>query len=334
MAVNDTDPSSRDGDAPGARPRRTPTGLTAWSAAWHHGQNGTVAWPGTPLSWRHGPDTIALVIGDRVMPVPDAVATPLLRNPRHTITHDPAVDLLLAEQDLRWTAALLAGHLADAAHDIGLAREEVAAAQDEPGWVGRHSRGAASAHLADAQATHNALAEHRQRAVDALAATRSFVIGAAVPDGWLAEAARGWQRHPAPPPWVPVFATEAAFVAADTRRGEPTTWGGVALAGRTVGWEWRRDGDDDDPLAEGLHRSGMWWLFHLAVTGEIFASRHNSYLPEEVWLLGRTFFDPAATHTLLSTVEFHMREPNSLLLAADVVHEVDEPIGECGEAEQ
>jgi hypothetical protein len=293
-----------------------------------------VAWPGTPLSWRHGPDTIALVIGDRVVPVPDAVAATLLRNTRHTITHDPAVDLLLAEQDLRWTAALLAGHLADAAHDIGLAREEVQAAQDEPGWVGRHSRGAASAHLADATAAHNALADHRQQAVDALAAVRSYVITAAVPDGWLAEAARGWQRRPSPPAWMSVFATEELFVAADTHRGEPTVWGGLVLAGTTVGWEWRRDGDDDDPLAEGLHRSGMWWLHHLAVTGEIFASRHNPYLPEEVWLLGRTYFDAASTRAFLSTLEVHMREPNSLLLAADVVHEFDQPTGEPREADQ
>jgi len=108
----------------------------------------------------------------------------------------------------------------------------------------------------------------------------------------------------------------------------------LALAGSTVGWQWRRDGDDDDPLAEGPHRGGMWWLHHLAVTGEIVASRHNAYLPEEVWLMGRAFFDRTSTRALLSTVEVHMREPNSLLLAAEVVHEVDGPTDEPGEADQ
>src|SRR6266568_1731052 len=95
-AVNNTGASWRERDARGAGHARRPrTGLTGWSAARQHRQNGTVAWPGTPLSWRHGPDTIALIVGDRVVPVPDMVATPLLRNPRHSISHDPAVDLLL-----------------------------------------------------------------------------------------------------------------------------------------------------------------------------------------------------------------------------------------------
>jgi hypothetical protein len=269
------------------------------------------------------PSAVALLVNDRVMAVPDDVSD-LLLDSDQPLTADPAHDLLLIEQNLRWHAALLAGQLAEAAAEIADARAEVDAFDTEPGASGRRGRRAASAHLADAIAAHTDLIRRHQLARDAIYRVRGFVMTACtevpIPDGWLCEAARGWARDPAVPDWITTFDTEAAFVAADPRRGVPAFWGGTQLGGVQFGWEWRRDGDEDDPVAETLVRAGPWWVAWLNATGEIYATRRSTYLPEQVWLLGTGMTDKDAVPALLSAAQEHMREPNSLLSVARLVH--------------
>ena len=274
---------------------------------------------GTPLAWQHGTDTLTLLVGTRPVRLPDRVAHRLLTQREHPPTGDPATDLLHLEQDLRWQAALLAGQIEQAAADIAVAREENRVADTEPGRFGQQIRRATSAYLAEAIADHNVLVTQRQQALDAIYEVRACVINAHVPDGWLAEAAAGWLLDPRPPAWVQVFPREKAFRAGDSRRVVESTWGGTSLAGKHFGFEWRRDGDDDDPLSREFCRGGMWWLAWCAATHEIYAARHNPYLADEVWVLGTGFDDPDTTTAFLSTLEVRMRMPNSLLLAAEQV---------------
>ena len=50
---------------------------------------------------------------------------------------------------------------------------------------------------------------------------------------------------------------------------------------------------------------------------------NGAYLPEQVWLLGTGFGDRELAVALLRGIEPHMREPNSLVLAAQQVHDSD-----------
>jgi hypothetical protein len=274
----------------------------------------------TYLAWLHYPQTLALLTDDREITVPHPVA--------HTLRHytqdplgDPAHDVLFAEQTLRHEAASLAATAAQTLDPIAAIQARVTqAAQHQLPERVRETH-AAKAELQLATDTHNSTVRAHRVLTQRVQELRGWVVDLNIPDGWLAEAAAGWQRDPTPPAWVAVFHDDEDFVSIDHRRGIPAYWGGTALAGEHVGLEWRRDGDDEDPLPRGLQRSGPWWLTYLAETGEIVASRHSAYLLGQVWLLGRHFTDPERSLTLLTTLEPHMREPNSLLLAADVVHQ-------------
>jgi hypothetical protein len=117
-----------------------------------------------------------------------------------------------------------------------------------------------------------------------------------------------------------VFGTERAFLDADPRRAAPSWWGTPIPAGVDFGDLWRREGDDDNPDAAPLPRSGPRRLSYLPRTGEVYASRRCGCLPEEVWLLGTEFHGRDSTVTLLLELEDHMRQPNSLILAAHTIH--------------
>ena len=284
------------------------------------------AFTDTYLGWDHTTDTMTLIVGDehrdgRRIEVPEPIATRLLDDTRHALTSDPAHDLLLLEQDLRWEAARLAGQLDDAAAIVDSARCGDAEAQKVTGWAGWRIRQAAGGYLADAVAEHATVTARHRDARDAVAEVRAFVAAAKVPDGWLAEATTGWQRSPEPPTWVSVFGDETSFLDADARRSVPGWWGGSELGGVRLGWEWRRDFDDDDPLVDGLFRGGPWWVAWLEATGEIYATRRSAYLTDQVWLIGRNFTDADEALELLRGLEPHMREPNSLILVAHRVHE-------------
>jgi hypothetical protein len=279
------------------------------------------AFTDTHLAWYHTDDTVTLTVADRRVTVPPTIARRLLADTRPALTSDPAHDLLLLEQDLRWEAARLAGQLDDAVAEVDAARTGNADAQTMTGWAGRSVRQAAGGYLADALAEHATVTARHRDARDAVAEIREFIAVADIPDGWLAEATTGWQRNPEPPTWVSVFADETSFLDADARRSVPGWWGGTDLGGVRIGWEWRRDLDDDDPLVDGLLRAGPWWVAWLEATAEIYATRRSAYLPEQVWLIGRHFTDADQALHLLRGLERRMREPNSLILLAQQVHE-------------
>jgi hypothetical protein len=263
--------------------------------------------------------------------VPDPVAALLLRAPLRLLTEDPAHDLLLAEQDLRGEVRRAARELAEAAEDITLASEADSKISEGIGsWVHRWKRRAASAYLAEAGTTHTVCSQRHEAALAALAALREFVIGLELAGGPLARAAAGWQRDPAPPDYVVVFDNEKAFLAGDARRGVRAWWGGIEPGGLDFGLEWRRDPDDATPDAltphesspvDGLVRFGAWRLSYLPRLREVYATRRAPGHPEQVWLLGTGLSDETAVTSLLTELETDMLAPNSLILAADVIHQ-------------
>lgn len=273
------------------------------------------------LAWQHDDGGLQLRVGDRREPVPARLAELLLGDGGHGLTDDPAVDLLRLEQDLRRYSRHLANQVQHAAEEVAFARDEAALAETRLGAVGRRHQRVAKRYLTAAAAAHTSWVDHRAAAQSWIGALRSFVIDVAVPDGLLGEAARGWQRSPDVPAFVTVFDTERAFLDADPRRGEPARWGSdTVLAGTDFGDLWRRDGDDDDPESAPLPRSGPWRLSYLHRAGEVYASRRRGHLPEQVWLLGTHLHDRESTVALLIDLENHMREPNSMILAAHTVH--------------
>lgn len=268
--------------------------------------------------WRYGETgQLALQVGARTCPLPPDLATWLQQGTSGVdLSADPATDLVRIERELRRRAAHDRSTVDDATQRVTVSRVADGAA---PGPTRARRRRAAGG-----QAT--AIDEHTE-ATDALRHTRTlldavrdFVIEADVPTGLLAEAARGWRRVPDPPAPVIVFETEEAFLASDVRRATATTstdFGVPTIAGDEFGRQWRRD-DDDDLDAEPPHRAGQWTLGFLAHTGEIYAVRRASGLPWQVWLLGSGFSAEQA-HPLLIGLLLRMHEPNSVVLAAQVV---------------
>jgi len=121
---------------------------------------------------------------------------------------------------------------------------------------------------------------------------------------------------------VLVFSSTAAFVSDNTNRADPAWWAyrSDTPGGMSYGDHWRRDGDDDDHIAAPLPRSGPWRLAHLSWTGEVYAVRRTGRQPEEVWLLGSEIHDDAEVMGVLTDLRGRMREPNSLILAAQTIH--------------
>ncbi|HEX5117839.1 MAG TPA: hypothetical protein VFW65_21870 [Pseudonocardiaceae bacterium] len=271
----------------------------------------------TYLAWQYQGTGLELRIVDRRVRMPEPLATLLLGDGGHGLTDDPATDLLRLEHDLRAYARHLASQIADATEEIAYARDEITLASVEHGLAGRHHRKTALDQLATAVTAHSTLVDRHQMARTWINLVRGFVINAAIPDGLLAEATAGWQRSPAVPAFVVVFDTERAFLDVDPRHAAPAWWGTPIPAGIDFGDLWRRDGDDD---AAPLPRCGPWRLSYLPITGEIYAARRGSHLPEQVWLLGSGFHNRDRTVALLLELEAHMREPNSLILAACSIH--------------
>ncbi len=278
----------------------------------------------TYLGWLRYPQSrLVLLAGDREVTVPHPVAATLRAFVPH-LTSDPAHDLLLAEHTIRHQAAGQAAAVAQAADRVAAAEKRVTRASQLQLPARVRETWAAKTQVQQETTAHNVAVRAHQVLTERLHALRRWVVDVDMSDGWLGEAAAGWRRDPACPPWVQVFADEDVFIDGDERRGIAADWGATVLGGVQVGTEWRRDGDDEDPAVEGLLRTGTWWLTYLPVTGEICASRHNTHSSRQVWLLGR-HFDPDRSHVLLTGLEGRMREPNSLILAAHVVHQHDTP---------
>ncbi|MDX8140529.1 hypothetical protein SK854_00275 [Lentzea sp. BCCO 10_0061] len=264
--------------------------------------------------WAHSSAGLAVALGLRTDPIPPALAGHL----QNATTADPAEDLVELEGKLRATVATLTSRTNQAEHSIADARRKIAEAGHSwspAGWLRRRS---AKAELSSAIARQSGLRDSLDQAVIARDTLREFVIGLGAPFGLLGESSAGWQRSADIPASVVVFGPEDSFVAADSRRMD-SGWASARVAGEIYGEQWRRDGDDDGPYSQPLDRAGPWRIGFIPHTGEVYASRHCGYLPEEVWLLGRDF-EAQRAHTTLDGLLPRMREPNSLILAAGVVH--------------
>jgi hypothetical protein len=256
--------------------------------------------------------------------VPPFIRALLLGGGGHGLTDDPATDLLRLELDLRRYARFLDSNAADAAEEVAYGRDAVTLAESETGLLGRQHRRRAVEYLAAAAVFHRMWTDRHVCVRSWISMVRQFVIDVDAPDGLLAEAAAGWQRHPDVPSFVVVFRTMTAFIADNPSRGDPTWWAyrSSTPGGVPFGQLWRRDGDDDDPRAAPLPRSGPWHVAYLPQTGEVYAVRRAGRRPERVWLLSDGWHEEARITQLLDSLVSHMREPNSIILAARVLYTV------------
>ena len=267
------------------------------------------AFAGTWLSWRHRPGALALTVAGLDVPVPADIAERLAT----MLTDDPATDLLMLEQRLRLTTAVAA----DSASRAHLVLRSAEATARGRGWRARRAH---RRELAALGARHALQVDRHQAARTAVTALRQWIVDVHVRDGLLASASAGWLRSPDPPDWVIRYADEQEWLDHDPRRTLPAWWTGHDTGTVIVGREWRRDGDDD-PTADRLSLSGPWWLCVSSSTGEVYTTRRSTHAPEAVWLLARAIDDLPAVLALLASAQAQMRQPNSVLLAADVVHE-------------
>ncbi|MFD9701244.1 hypothetical protein [Lentzea sp. NPDC059081] len=255
-----------------------------------------------------------VALGLQVDSVPDAVTTRLTRG----TTADPAEDLIKLEGKFRSMVAALKARTNEAEHAVASARRELTDAGSRRGLAAWRRRRSTMSGLARAIKRQSEVSALLHDAIVLLDTLREFVIGLNAPAGLLRESADGWRLSPDVPATAVVFGPEDNFAAADPRRLE-TGRGIPGLAGEVYGEQWRRDGDDDGPYSRPLDRAGPWRLAYIARTGEIYASRRCGYLSQEVWLLG-SGFEPERARDLLGGLLPRMREPNSLILAAGVVH--------------
>jgi hypothetical protein len=272
--------------------------------------------------WKHTESGLVLRIGRRADEVPAPIDEWLIGSAGLGLSADAAEDLLRLEGRLRGVLAKLVARAGTAEEAVAAARAAVAEANEARGWGtrSRSRRRAARTTLEQAILDHSATVETMEDARTLIEVLREFVIQLDAPDGLLREAAEGWRRSPDVPASVVAFDDEAAFLSADVRRAASTGWGGTTIAGtEEFGHAWRRDGDEDDPLAEDLDRSGPWSLGFIERTGEIYAIRRCGYLPRAVWLLGNGF-EKRRAFELLVRLAPRMREPNSLILAAGTLH--------------
>nr|BFE51160.1 hypothetical protein GCM10017745_45870 [Saccharothrix mutabilis subsp. capreolus] len=243
-------------------------------------------------------------LGHRVDDVPQAIADRLLRD-FVTLTPDPANDLLRLEAAMRRSIALGLDRVEDAEQRMATARRS-----------GRHDELALAA---DDHLTAVTVAQNDQTDLERL---RGWITALDVPRGPLHDAAEGWKRSPEVPAHVLVL-NEDEFLAVDPRRATTTRLAVPAIDGvEAFGSQWRRDGDDDD-LAAGpeLDRCGRWALGHIARTGEIYAVLRAQPTATRIWVLGAGF-ERQRGYSILEALMPRMREPNSLILAATVVHTV------------
>jgi hypothetical protein len=273
-------------------------------------------------NWLHTDEGLVLRLGPRRNQVPAPIHRLLVGPTGFGLSADAAEDVLRVESRLRHIAADLDDRVEQAERRVA-----VACALGEAAGRGRGRRAVAHRRRADRAlrsaiynhtAAMHALAEARTLVAD----TREFVIALDPRHGLLAEAAAGWRRTPDPPPGVVVFDDEQSFLDGDARRGTTSDWGGTTVAGlESFGLAWRRDGDEEDPVAVRgeLSLAGPWQLGYLVRTGEIYAIRRCGYLPRQVWLLGGEFRTSHAASDVLGPVVDRMREPNSLILAAEIV---------------
>jgi hypothetical protein len=278
------------------------------------------------LSWQEHDSRLYLRIDHRMISPPPLITSLLLGGGGHGLTDDPAIDLLRLEVDLRRYARYLAGNESDTAEEVAYGSDAITLASAEGGIAGRRHCRMAFEYFA-AAAMHHMMWTNRHRCVRSwVSQLRQFVIDIRVPDGLLAQATAGWQRGSDVPSFVVVFNSTSAFVSDNMDRADPAWWAyrSELVGGLSYGDLWRRDGDDDDPSAAPLPGSGPWRVAYLPQTDEVYSARRTGQRPEEIWLLGAGFRGDIGIKSLLSELQDRMREPNSLILAAQTVHSAED----------
>ncbi|MBO0882395.1 MAG: hypothetical protein J2P17_19080 [Mycobacterium sp.] len=283
------------------------------------GRGSMAGYSTTPVLWHQSATGLAIVVGEHTYAVPESITVPLIGEHGAGVSDDPATDLVHLESVLRLSAAKLQRALLIAENAVTAARGKHSSADTGHGVAARRQRRQLARQLKELCVEQNSavevLAEARRRVV----MVRNFVAGLGVETGVLAASARGWQRDPGMPAWVLAFEDEDAFLAADPRRATTSDWGHSVTAMQSYGYGWRRDGDDDDPDADKPTLHGCWQAGYLPSTSEVAAICRADWLPDQVWLLA-TGVTPGAAHRVLSVVERHMLEPNSLIRLAEAVH--------------
>lgn len=273
--------------------------------------------PARPM-WKHTTSGPVIQLGGRIDPLPGPVAAWLNEQGTVELTADAAVDLVEIEARLRGLAAQLALEATSVERELAAQRHHVAQLpQAWWAWRSAQERRRTLRLLGATLERHAQLADLMDETQALQTAVRDYVISLDAPAGLLREAADGWKRSPDVPPSVIVMGTEDDFFAADPRRTRPD-WGYPIAEADVFGEQWRRDGDDD-PHVRPAESSGPWQLGYIPRTGEIYTSRRCGHLLQEVWLLGKDFGTQHA-HAILDGLLPRMREPNSLILAAGVVH--------------
>lgn len=267
--------------------------------------------------WRHTDDGLAIRLGNRVDPVPAPVVTWLIGLAGSGTSADVANDLLDLESRLHADIAASLIKVREAETVIASARRGIETpAWSWNAWTEHRRRRAVARNLRKWLHRHSDESDLLDEVRHAQLTLRRFVVELDVPTGLLARAAAGWQRSATPPPGVILFEAEDNFLTVDQRRAD-THRGYAMIAGPTFGRQWRRDGDDQVDVPH--EHSGTWVLGYIPRTREIYASRRSGYLAQQVWVLGSDV-DAEQAHQMLSEIEPRMREPNSMILAANIVH--------------
>lgn len=274
--------------------------------------------------WKHAEGGLVLCVGDRATPVPAPIDALLTDLDGLGLSPTPGVDVLRVESRLRHLVAAHGAELHAVERRVAAIRRSV---EDQAPAVrlGREGRESLADVLSDAVEHHARISGQFRRAQDLLRRLRDFVCVAGPPSGWLREAAEGWRRGSERPASVTTYASEDAYLDADPRRAAATDWGGRRIDGiEDWGRAWRRDGDDDDPAAADdgrVHREGPWAIGYIGRTGDLYAIRRAGHLPDEVWGLGTLIDTAESASSLFGPIADRMREPNSIVLAAAVVHQ-------------
>jgi hypothetical protein len=143
---------------------------------------------------------------------------------------------------------------------------------------------------------------------------RRFVLNLNVTGGTLGTASRGWARVSDRPVSVQsVWNDASSFVRHDPRRGLTRSTVAGAVDAVPLGYQWRRDGDDD-PTVREVGFGGTWAVGYVRATRELYAHRTSPYLSDEVWLLAADL--PPAYLSRVRQLHRQAAEPNSLIRLA------------------
>jgi hypothetical protein len=143
---------------------------------------------------------------------------------------------------------------------------------------------------------------------------RAFALSLDVTRGALGRACHGWLRSSDRPASASAaWENAAAFVQHDPLRGLPGAGVAGAVDAVPLGFQWRRNGDDD-PTVKDVGFSGTWFVGYIRSTRELYAHRSAPHRPEQVWLPAGDV--PPEYLPRVRQLHRWAGEPNSLIMLA------------------